>query len=112
MLSGYMQTANEAVSFNQVTANGEIPFVVPAGQSFVITSVEIGTCSNPSTQADIYLTNAPSNWSTWYGEWDMLGWNTLEYQYPTGIAVESGITIYLNATQACVAHLHGYLTTN
>jgi hypothetical protein len=112
MLNGYMQTANQAVPFYQVTANGVVNFEVPAGQSFVITSVNISPCSNPSTQADVYLTNQPSNWTTWYGEWDTLGWNTLEFQYPTGIAVASGTTLWLNASQQCGAIVRGYLTTN
>jgi hypothetical protein len=112
MLNGFMLTGNEAVPFYQVSANGVIDFVIPAGQSFVITSVDVGPCTNPSTQADIYLTNASSNWTTWYGEWDMLGWNTLQFQYPTGIAVASGTTIYLNATQQCSAQIRGYMTPN
>jgi hypothetical protein len=112
MLNGFMQTANEAVPFYQVTANGVENFEVPAGQSFVITSVDVGPCSNPSTQANVYLTNQPSNWTTWYGEWDMLGWSTLQFQYPTGIAVASGTTIWLNSSQQCSAIVRGYLTTN
>ena len=112
MLNGFMTAANEAVPFYQVTANGVVNFEVPAGQSFVITSVDVGPCSNPSTQANVYLTNQPSNWTTWYGEWDMLGWSTLQFQYPTGIAVASGTTIWLNSSQQCSAIVRGYLTTN
>jgi len=112
MLNGYMQTAGQAVPFYQVTANGIVNFEIPAGQNFVITSVDISPCSNPSTQADVYLTNQSSDWTTWYGEWNTLGWNTLQFQYPTGIAVASGTTIWLNASQQCSAIVHGYLTTN
>jgi hypothetical protein len=112
MLNGYMTAANQAVPLYQVSANGIVNFEIPAGQSFVITSVNISPCSNPSTQADVYLTNQSSDWTTWYGEWDTLGWNTLQFQYPTGIAVASGTTIWLNASQQCGVVVYGYLTTN
>jgi hypothetical protein len=87
--------------------NGD--FVVPAGQSFVITSVEILPYGNPSAWVRLYNYDVAY---LQYGYWftpNSAG--TTELQFPSGIVVGSGINLALNSSGAFVT-VHGYLTPN
>jgi hypothetical protein len=85
---------------------GEEVFTVPAGQNFVVTSVEIWPNVSAPTWVNLINTNA----ITYYGGWEAPGTVTTEYQYPSGMAVASGVTLVVSAGQPCLVTVHGYLT--
>lgn len=82
------------------------PLVVPAGMSFVITSIEVMPVSNASTQ--VVLTNLGAG--TNFGFWTVSGTNTTLFQYPSGIVAGSGVNLAVFATQSCNVTIHGYMT--
>lgn len=109
-LVGYVVSTSYGEPFTTLATNGtvsESAFVVPAGQSFVITSVDITPYSN--TQAWINLGNYNGGW---YGGWTVPGTGTTEYQFPSGIVVAGGETLDVSAGQPGTSVIvRGYLTT-
>lgn len=110
-LVGYVVSTSYGEPFTQLSTAGTVgtnAFVVPAGQSFVITAIDITPYSN--TQAWINLGNYNGGW---YGGWTVPGTGTTEFQYPSGIVVASGETMAVFAGQPGTSVIvHGYLTTN
>jgi len=110
-LVGYVVSTSYGEPFTQLSTAGTVPesaFVVPAGQSFVITGVDITPNSNTPTWINLGNYNGG-----WYGGWTVPGTGTTEYQYPSGIVVASGETMAVFAGQPGTSVIvHGYLTTN
>lgn len=108
-LVGYVVSTSYGEPFLTLTTKGTVPtnaFVVPAGQSFVITGVDITPDSN--TQVWINLGNYNGGW---YGGWTVPGTGTTEYQYPSGIVVAAGEQMAVFAGQPGTSVIvHGYLT--
>jgi hypothetical protein len=82
------------------------PFVVPAGQSFVITSVDI----NPNNQNAGYVSIESTTSPGLYGVWLVPGNVSTELQFPSGIVVGSGNNLLSVVPYGYVVFLHGYLT--
>jgi hypothetical protein len=85
------------------------PYVVPVGQSLVITAIDIfnGNDTNVTSQVEILGPTGA------YGVWKVAGSTSSEFQYPSGIVVQSG-TLGLNlngSNEPIQVILHGYLTT-
>jgi len=109
-LEAYDTSNGIRVPFLQQTMDGfaGTPFVVPAGQSFVITGVDImpNDATSPST------ISVDDSGAGVYGVWTAPGTVTTEFQYPSGIVVESGKALTLNVqANGTQVYLHGYLTT-
>jgi hypothetical protein len=82
-------------------------YVVPAGLSFVITSVDV----SPNSSESIWV-NIQSYTGGFYGGWTVPGTFSTEFQYPSGIVVASGVTlaVFGAGKPGSVVTLHGYLT--
>jgi hypothetical protein len=84
-------------------------FVVPAGQKFVITVIELTNISTTSALAEL----TSSNNGGFYGAWQVPVAGTTEFQYPSGVVVASGTNLALSAvTGGVYVAIHGYLTSN
>lgn len=83
-------------------------FSVPAGQSLVITSVEVTPASNAVTS--INLSNSSGGY---YGSWSVAANGTAEFPLNSGIVVPSGTTLYVggNAVSTSIT-VYGYLSPN
>jgi hypothetical protein len=110
-LVGYVVSTSYGEPLLSLATNGTVPtnaFVVPAGQSFVITAVDITPDSN--TPVWVNLGNYDGGW---YGGWTSPGKGTTEYQYPSGVVVAAGEEMAVFSGQAGTSVIvHGYLTTN
>jgi hypothetical protein len=84
-------------------------FLVPAGQSFVITSVEILPFTNAPAWVELYNANAGTFYE--YDYWNVPGTNSTELQFPSGIVVGNGANLAMLSSGAYVT-VHGYLTPN
>jgi hypothetical protein len=113
-LVGSVASSAYGQPFEQLASNGTIPadlaFSPPAGQSFVITSVEISPWTNNSTWVNIQGTNNAAMVTGWYGGWTVPGTVTTEFQFPSGIVVGSGSYLYVSGNLGSSVILHGYLT--
>lgn len=109
-LIGYVVSTSYGEPFTELTPSGtvsEAAYVVPAGQSFIITGVDITPAGNTSTWINIGNYNGG-----WYGGWTVPGNGTTEYQYPSGVVVGSGETLDVFSGQPGTSVIvHGYLTT-
>jgi hypothetical protein len=108
-LVGNVPSSAFGAPFLQQTSNGVIPlvaFVVPVGQSLVITSVEISPWTNASTWINI-----ESYTQGWFAGWTVPGTVSTQFQLPSGIVVGSGVELALLANLGVSVVLHGYLTT-
>jgi len=101
-----------AITLHQVTASGTAtePYVVPAGQNFVITSVEITPMSNTVALAPNYVYFMGEDPFVLYELWLVSNQVSTSFQYPTGIVVEAGSTPWVSAQLTCDIFIHGYLT--
>ncbi|MGA8669229.1 MAG: hypothetical protein WB679_05105 [Terracidiphilus sp.] len=99
-------------SLHLVSASGDStdPFVVPSGQSFVITSVEITPFSNNAALAPNYVYLLGQDPFVAYELWLVSNQVSTSFQYPTGILLESGSTPWVSAQLMCDIFVHGYLT--
>ncbi len=99
-------------SLHLVSASGDStdPFVVPSGQSFVITSVEITPFSNNAALAPNYVYLLGQDPFVVYELWLVSNQVSTSFQYPTGILLESGSTPWVSAQLMCDIFVHGYLT--
>jgi hypothetical protein len=91
------------------TINWNTAFSVPAGQSFVITGVDINPGFPSTTPSYVTVINA-NNALTLYGEWTVQSNLTTDIQYASGIVVQSGTFLWLNAPNGVGVFLHGYWT--
>ena len=91
------------------TINWSTVFSVPAGQSFVITGVDMNPGFPSTTPSFISVVNA-NNEQTLYGQWTVQTSVSTEIQYASGIVVGSGTRLWLNAPNGFGVFLHGYLT--
>jgi hypothetical protein len=101
-----------AISLHQVTASGTStePYVVPAAQNLVITSVEITPFSNSAALAPNYVYFMGEDPFVLYELWLVSNQVSTSFQYPTGIVVEAGSTPWVSAQLTCDIFIHGYLT--
>lgn len=90
---------------NEVNAD----FLVPAGQSFVITSVEILPYTDAPAWVELYNYNAGTYYD--YDYWNVPGTVSTELQFPSGIVVGNGANLAMLSGGAYVT-IHGYLTPN
>jgi hypothetical protein len=98
--------------FEQVGPNANLlsgDFVVPAGENFVITSVEILPYTNTPAWVELYNSNAGTYYD--YDYWSVPGTVSTEYQFPSGIVIGSGANLAMLSGGAFVT-VHGYLTPN
>jgi len=91
-------------------------YTVPAGQVLIITSVDLVPNSAFSFSPAVVLKN-PAIANSFYGLWIVTQGVSIQFLYPTGIAIQGGITPSLNISQPgfsgeLVVLLHGYLTSN
>jgi len=91
------------------TINWNTVFSVPAGQSFVITGVDMNPGFPGTTPSYINIINA-NNALTTYGFWTVQNNFSTEIQYTSGIVVQSGTRLWLQAPNGFGVFLHGYLT--
>jgi hypothetical protein len=110
-LVGFVASPSYGEPFLQMTPQGTVPetaFVVPAGQSFVITGVDV----TPPNSAPAWV-NVGSYAGGWYGSWSTASAASAEFQYPTGIVVGNGqeLAIY-GSEEGLSVIVHGYLTNN
>jgi hypothetical protein len=113
-LQGYATSNSLSEAFLLQTPDGfaGTPFVVPADQSFVITGVDIMPVDT-AAPTDISVIEVLDSGAGLYGVWTVAGNVTTEFQYPSGIVVESGKAVALNSTVVgTLVKLHGYLTPN
>jgi hypothetical protein len=110
-LVGYVVSTSYGEPFEQLSTAGTVPesaFVVPGGQSFVITGVDI----TPSSNTPVWI-NLGNYKGGWYGGWTVPGTGTTEYQFPSGIVVAAGEEMAVFAGQPGTSVIvRGYLTTN
>src|ERR1700722_9820545 len=82
------------------------PYVVPAGQSLVITSVDIN-----GYDYDGGIVSIQSFAGGQYGVWTVPGHISTEIQFPSGIVVGSGTTLQaFTPVRGYIVYLRGYLT--
>src|ERR1035438_92176 len=111
-LQGYATGNGISEPFLQQTPDGfaGTPFVVPAGQSYVITSIDIMPVDT-ALPTDTSVVQVQDSGAGCYGVWTVAGSATTEFQYPSGIVVESGKALTMNSTlTGTLVKLHGYLT--
>jgi hypothetical protein len=111
-LQGYATSNYLSEPFLQQTPNGfaGTPFVVPAGQTFVITGIDIMPVDT-ALPTDTSVIQVQDSGAGLYGVWTVAGSVTTEFQYPSGILVESGKALTMNSTlTGTLVKLHGYLT--
>jgi hypothetical protein len=88
-------------------------FVVPAGQTLVITDVDITAC-NGSTPPSTRIVVLQANDSTYVAGWNLHTDSTTHFSYAAGMVIPSGRTMDAfgaNASELGVL-LHGYLINN
>lgn len=84
-------------------------FTVPAGQRFVISSVQLDTTAGGLTQLGQQIGSATTTGRT---SWLTFAAGTYQYQYPSGIVIEAGNGLFLGSTILNVGYIYGYLTSN
>jgi hypothetical protein len=99
-------------SLYQVSASGDSkePFLVPSGQNFVVTSVEITPFSDNAALAPNYVYLLGQDPFVVYELWLVSNQVSMSFQYPTGIVLEAGSTPWVSAQLTCDIFVHGYLT--
>lgn len=109
-LLGFVASTSYNDPLIQLLPNGTANyfFSVPAGQSLVITSVEVTPPSNAITS--INLSNASGGY---YGSWSVAANGTTEFPLTSGIVVPSGTTLYVSGnTVSTEITVYGYLSPN
>jgi hypothetical protein len=97
----------------QILRDGSSPvptYIVPAGSSLVITTVQINTAGSGSMQ----MTQASSSGVSTRASWTFASAGSFEFQYPSGIVLSSGSDILINSVTPpfIEAFLSGYLVSN
>ena len=109
-LLGFVASTSYGDPLIQLLPNGTVNdfFSVPAGQSLVITSVEVTPFSSAITSA--YLTNGSGGF---YGSWSVASNGTTEFPLSSGIVVPSGTTLYVSGSAVSTEiTVYGYLSPN
>src|ERR1700744_721694 len=94
----------------QLLPNGTVNdfFSLPAGQSLVITAVEV----TPPSSASAWI-NLSSFSGGYYGGWTAPGSRTTGFQLSSGIVAPSGTTLYVGgSTVGTEITVYGYLSPN
>jgi hypothetical protein len=107
-LLGFVASTSYNDPLIQLLPNGTVNyfFSVPAGQSLVITSVEVTPFSNAITSVN--LSNAGGGF---YGSWSVAANGTTEFPLSSGIVVPSGTTLYVGGSAVSTEiTVYGYLT--
>lgn len=109
-LLGFVASTSNGDPLIQLLPNGTANyfFSVPAGQSLVITSVEVTPLSNVITGVTL-----SSGSGGYYGFWSVAANGTTEFPLSSGIVVPSGTTLYVsgNAVSTEIT-VYGYLSPN
>ena len=89
------------------------PYVVPAGQNLVVTSVDITNAGLPNR---VVLVLPGSSSSLLAGSWSVPDNLTHSFQYPSGIVFPAGYSFSIQSFNLDIlnslAILHGFLTSN
>lgn len=85
-------------------------YTVPAGQNLVITSVDLYGYAGGTGDSEVELRDTVQQ--VRYHLWLISGWNSLQFQYPSGIVLPSGTMPSIAASRGAVVHMNGYLTNN
>jgi hypothetical protein len=98
---------------SQILPDGSSPapfYIVPAGSSLVITTVQINMANSGSAQ----LNQVSSSGFSTRESWTLSAGGSFQFQYPTGIVISSGSDMFVNSiTPPFVeAFLTGYLVSN
>jgi hypothetical protein len=97
----------------QILPDGTSPapfYIVPAGSSLVITTVQINTAGSGSVQ----MTQGNSSAVSTRAFWTFAAGGSFEFQYPSGIVISSGSDLSVNGFTPPYeeAFLTGYLVSN
>jgi len=109
-LLGFVASTSNSDPLIQLLPNGTANyfFSVPAGQSLVITSVEVTPPSNTTTWISL-----SSGSNGYYGSWSVASNGTGEFPLSSGIVVPSGTTLYVNGNAVSTEiTVYGYLSAN
>jgi hypothetical protein len=109
-LLGFVASTSYSGPLIQLLPNGTANyfFSVPAGQSLVITSVEVTPSSNATTWVSL-----SSGSSGYYGTWSVASNGTTEFPLTSGIVVPSGTTLYVSGNAVSTEmSVYGYLSAN
>jgi len=109
-LLGFVASTSNSDPLIQLLPNGTANyfFSVPAGQSLVITSVEVTPPSNTTTWISL-----SSGSNGYYGSWSVASNGTGEFPLSSGIVVPSGTTLYVSGTAVSTEiSVYGYLSPN
>jgi hypothetical protein len=109
-LLGFVASTSYNDPLIQLLPNGTVNdfFTVPAGQSLVITSVEVTPFSNTITSI-----NLSSGSGGYYGSWSVAANGTTEFPLSSGIVVPSGTTLYVGGSAVSTEiTVYGYLSPN
>ena len=109
-LLGFVASTSQSDPLIQLLPNGTANyfFSVPAGQSLVITSVEVAPFSSAPT--GITLSSGSGGY---YGSWSVASNATTEFPLSSGIVVPSGTTLYVSGTAVSTEiTVYGYLSAN
>ena len=95
---------------SQILPDGSSPvptYIVPAGSSLVITTVQINTAGSGSVQ----MIQANSSGGSTRASWTFAAGGSFEFQYPSGIVLSSGSDLFVNGVTPPFeeAFLTGYL---
>src|ERR1700722_7113089 len=95
---------------SQILPDGSSPvptYIVPAGSSLVITTVQINTAGSGSVQ----MIQANSSGGSTRASWTFSAGGSFEFQYPSGIVLSSGSDLFVNGVTPPFeeAFLTGYL---
>jgi hypothetical protein len=109
-LLGFVASTSNSDPLIQLLPNGTANyfFSVPAGQSLVITSIEVTPLSNAITEVSL-----SSGSGGYYGSWSVAANGTTEFPLSSGIVVPSGTTLYVSGTAVSTEiSVYGYLSAN
>jgi hypothetical protein len=89
------------------------PYVVPAGQNLVITSIEASVITAGNNYLNLYDNTTIGQREYWY----LPNPGLTQLQFPSGFVYPAGSSVYVyiggeGATTQMVVDVHGYLTTN
>ena len=111
-LLGFVASTSYNDPLIQLLPNGTANyfFSVPAGQSLVITSVEVAPFFS---SAPTGITLSSGSGAGYYGSWSVATNGTAEFPLTSGIVVPSGTTLYVggNAVSTEIT-VYGYLSAN
>jgi hypothetical protein len=105
-------SSSSCYEFSLANASGPPPpYSVPTGQNLVITSVELNDSAGYTGNNLLYLGDLAQGIN--YHQWAFSGPNTLQFQYPSGIALSSGTAPVVASTNGgAFIQITGYLTSN